>query len=366
MIKSTNKIWQLLLSSVCYIGDKSYGIDLENKKLNATNKPFGKFVILGRQHYSENTKVYPITNKGDLTKIINLEVAGNDKTTLYKISDIFENKRKVVFYQLNKGLALGEPLLIIPETILLGYKCSLNQGMSYFLPNLQQQVFLANSSGTNVSSLAGGNILSFELFCLSHGVRVSKEVELNRDLFVSTIISGVKHLSLRILAGFRYRKNTKPAINQASIEKWGGILTVAFTVYLIVATNVTHFLVENKREELTQIRKEANVVLNQRNDINKIIADYEMLEQSLSVSDNGVGLWKIIRPLYDNGAKFKAIEMTDEEYRIQFESDSAVNNLKLLLNNSNVKGAEFASSVRKTRTGESAVITFMIHSPRGT
>lgn len=365
MIKSTNKIWQLLLSSICYVGDKPYCIDIENKQLKATDKPFGKFVILGRQHYSENTKTYPITNKHDLKKIIHLEVASKDGITLYKISNVFENKRKVVFYQLNKKTALGNPLLIIPETILMGYKCSPNQGISYFLPNVQQQVFLANSSGTHVSSLAGGNIIDFERFCLSHGVRVVYEVELSNDSFVNRLFIGLKGLSPNILAGFRYKGNRPSTINRASIGKWGGILSIAFTVYLIAATNITNYLVENKRQELVDIRNEANIILNQRNDINKIIVDYETLKHALSVSDDGVGLWKIIHPLYKNGAKFKVIQMTGEEYRIQFESDSAISNLELLLNNSNVKGAEFASSVRKTRKGESAVITFMINSSKG-
>jgi len=364
MIKNMNKVWQLLLSKICYIGDKPYCIDIENKQLIEADKPFGIFVILGRQHYSETTKVYPIVIKRDLKKIIDLEIMNNSHVTFYKISDVFENKRKVVFYQLNKKVIVGNPLLIIPETILIGCKCKLNEGLSYFLPNSEQQVFIANNNGTVVSAMAGGNIVNFERFCLSHGVRVNNELELTNDTFVTSIVSGIKHLQPNALMDFRYQTKTTSILNKVSLEKWGGILAIAFTVYLTVATNVTSYLVDDKRQELVEIRKQSNVVLKQRNDINKILADYQVLKNALSVSDDGIGLWTVLSPLYEHGAKFKVIEITEEQYRIQFESSSAVNNLQLLLNNKNVKDAEFSSSVRKSATGETATITFMIHSLR--
>ena len=52
MTKITQKIWRTLLSTVCYVGNDFYRIDLINDKLEVVASPFGKVLIASPVSFS--------------------------------------------------------------------------------------------------------------------------------------------------------------------------------------------------------------------------------------------------------------------------------------------------------------------------
>ena len=186
--------------------------------------------VLGREHYSERRRQYPILSRRDLDGVLKQELAGG-LPTLAVVSAARDDKREVTFYEFKpEVLAQVAPaLMLVPESLALA--ATLPAGRVATVERAGFRYFLAAGGA---SQPEGGAVTSAELFAMAAGLDASDAVTIPGEKLHDRIVSGLGQIRPETWLQLRM-----PSLGQRLEIDWQPIATIAgvgLVAYLALAS----------------------------------------------------------------------------------------------------------------------------------
>jgi hypothetical protein len=316
--------------------------DLEGDPGNAA----ALVAVLGREHYVERRRKYPIHSRRDLEAVLRQELA-EAPPTLTLIGEPDQEKREVSFFELRPGVLerVGRAFWLVPESAVLagtlprGRVASVERdGYSYFL------------SANGVSQPAGGTVATAELFALAAGLDSGEApLSLGRSDLVARLPQGLR--SLPTDAWLRFRQ---PAAARRAPLEWRRIATVAAVAlasYLAFASGYLLLTRESREARLAELGPEVDSLLAAQREVDLLAARQAGLDGVLEGRADTYQLWRIVGTAWASGARLSAIELEDFELTLRGSAPAATDVLVALDESPGVTGARFSAPVRGGKGG---------------
>ena len=323
------------------------------RALDAREAPASKDVrkwvlVVGRSHYFETVRDYPIANFNDLKKILKNEPwrFPYTGTLLQRIVRISNDVHRVTSWVVKTGVIesfVKKPFLVVPESACLEH---LTQRSTVQLARLGKVLFAAQSPDGVISSL--GNR---DAFFRAAGLPELSDDSSDRDMLtfagadaVDALIQGVteaiRSAPLAFFIGIDYDKLKlyawKPALKTSLLLCLGYFL--ATSIYLLAATGMVGYQLEGKRAKA----ESALLVRDEVAGYRRRLADGE------AVTDNIYPMWvawDLMIDLRATGAELRAVNSQPPEVTFYITAERATEVLAWFGEDPRVSAAEFAVAV---------------------
>lgn len=320
--------------------------DLRRDLLGDPSEAHGLVAVLGREHYIERRRRYPIHSRRDLEAVLSQELA-EAPPTLTLIGEPDQDKREVAFFELRPGVLekVGRALWLVPESAVLArtlprgrVACIERDGYRYFL----------SAGGT--SQPAGGTVATAELFALAAGLDSGEAaLSLERADLVARLSQGLR--SLPADAWLRFRL---PSAGRRAPFEWrrvASVAGVALASYLALASGYLMLTRESREARLEELGPEVDSLLTAQREVDLLAARRAGLGEVLASRADTYGLWRIVGLAWANGARLSAIELEDFELTLRGSAPAATDVLAALDQSPGVEGARFSAPVRGGKGG---------------
>jgi len=327
-----------------------------------------RWLILGREHYFETSKEYPIANKRDLKRALHFDdnKAPFSGVTLQHIERVNEQSHRVTFWVINpnvlKQIACS-PWLILPESYLLA-KAMHKQVNLATIKCISKTLYISQTGQGICSGVQSQQTPNVESFAFSTGSPLSVNTEqyftATADNFVGLLIKGLKSLELTMLQGFLVQLND----TNWKTYPWkqaGIIAATVFSAYLMATSAWLVF----KQESLDYKISAQKEVINQALSLQKKYQQELQWQQTLSKPLEGTFpywyTWPTTLEVIAVGSKITAVHYKNNKIIIHGETNKGVKAtdvLAKLSDNANVVSPSFSQPVRKRRDKESFAISF--------
>jgi len=325
-------------------------------------------VIIGRKHYFEAVKDYPVGSRRDLKRILKNEpwrypFAG---TLLLRLERLSPQSHRVTSWVVKQSVVdrlTPHPWFLVPESVCVGTP---ERGAAISLERLGSQLFVSRSPNGLVS-IEGDEGL-FRQYLSSNGLGKSVEnVEiecLSQTVSLDKLIIGaakaVRNAPLDFYTGPMIADlESVPVKRSFNLAAFALLIYLGLsTIYIVVSGVVVDRsiqAVEATAEDVMQIRE--TIVSNRRS----LTALKEVVARSEPIS---VG-WDLYLDLKAMGVSFTAIKTTsiDMEFFCYFHDATTV--LRYLNDDPRVLEASFSSGVRQDRDMEVFSVRVKLAAPNG-
>lgn len=305
-------------------------------------------VVLGREHYTERRRSYPIHSRRDLEAVLAQDLA-HAPDTLTLIGDPEQDKREVSFFELRPNVLekVGSALWLLPESALLartlpaGRVASIERdGYRYFL------------SASGASQPAGGMVATPELFALAIGLAAGQgegALQLDREAAAGRLPRGMR--ALPTSAWLRLRRPSR--VRQPQVE-WRAVAMAAgagLAAYLALASGYLLWTREAREAELESLGAEVESLLAAQRQVDRLAAQRAGLDKVWRDRADTYEIWRIAGLAWGKGAQLTAIELKDFELTLRGKASVATDVLALIDQSPGVKDAKFSAPVRSGRDG---------------
>jgi hypothetical protein len=321
--------------------------DRQNKRLRyGQGKPEAvDCLIVGKEHYSEENRTFPLQSRKELNKILKLESDNSDGIMAYHIGDYIDGQRIVICWQISSEVVtkLGlTPIFVIPESALLLWDKP-NQLFSVSRNN--RTFWFINRQGQYLSAEKKGLISSSIMFLASAGLSDNTDnVEVDESDYLARLSGAFLPVLLSNLGGFKTSLRKLESIDWVSHLKYSGVATVLlFGSYLALTTLYLNMRLDSA--------KEAQVTYaDQTKDIFRLKAQLGVVEErsgQINTVKNAVSapnvLWRFIVPLAKRGIKFSRVSMApDGTFTVAGEADKATDVLEYIKSDPMVVEPQFS------------------------
>ena len=310
-------------------------------------------VVLGREHYLERRRRYPIHSQRDLDAVLKQELA-HAAPTLTIVGEPEQDKREVAFYELRPGVLekVGRAVWLVPESAILSR--TLPKGRVASVDRDAFRYFLAS---TGASQPAGGTVASAELFAMATGLDgVERPIMLDREQAAERIAAGLRTLSPRVWLRLR-----RPAASAQAKVNWRAVATAAgigLVAYLALASGYLLFTTHSREAKLATLGPEVESLLDAQREVDALAAQREGVQKVLAGRADTYELWRIVGIAWSKGASLNAVELRDFELTLRGSAASATEVLAALDAAPGVDGARFSAPVRgaKRKTTRNATV----------
>jgi hypothetical protein len=302
--------------------------------------------VLGREHYIERRRRYPIHSKRDLEAVLRQELAQAPPTQTL-IGEPDQEKREVTFFELRPGVLerVGRAIWLVPESAALA--STLPRGRVASIERDGYRYFL---SAAGASQPAGGTVATAELFALAAGLDSGEEpLSLERADLVARLPEGLR--SLPADAWLRLRQ---PSAGRRAPLEWRRVATVAglaLAAYLALASGYLMLTRESREARLEELGPEVDSLLTAQREVDLLAARRAGLGEVLASRADTYGLWRIVGLAWANGARLSAIELEDFELTLRGSAPAATDVLAALDQSPGVEAARFSAPVRSGKGG---------------
>lgn len=315
-----------------------------------------RVALIGKQHYKEHKKAYPIQSKRELKQILLLEYPKSESAVcFFSIGDFKDGMRSVIVWQMQFNIHEALDLstgVVIPEGALIN---SVSEDKSLLTLAFDEQDiehwFYRDQKGQPFSGAKRGLIQNAERFLASVGIaetvastRLSWEQYqeyLQQHLPNFLALQSSDFFYVHASAMPDYSSLAKPFSIIAGIIL-GGYLAVS-SAYLVVRNSMAEEVAQQLSQEARQVfqlRDKAKAKLAQLDDL-------ALLTEGVSASSL---IWLEIGALMKDGVEIQAISfLPDGRYIIRGNGDSATSVLSLFSANSKYQGAKFYSATQRRK-----------------
>jgi hypothetical protein len=354
------------LYSLKHTDDESF----ELKTISANENPNLYWLILGREHYFETSKDYPIANKRDLKKALKFEDNSSpfQGETLRYIERINESSHRVTFWVIDPDVFIHlsfRPWLVIPESHVIanGLKGRFTLAT---VDCIDKSLFIAETGLGVFSGVKSQRINTVEHFALSTGSPLNHDnlarLHFKPTQFCALLHQGMQALTLEHLSGFILAK--KRTDWQSYPWKQAGVIVVAtFSLYMVLTSL---WLVYNEYQLEQQLTEQAfdvdRAFLLQKQYKNQKRLQ-NILTEPLKTQIPYWNIWPIILESIDSGASITAIHYKNEKIIMHGSTKQtikATDILAKLSDNKNIKSPSFSKPVRNYRGREQFAISFTL------
>jgi len=351
---------KLLLNITGYFNNEVHEIDPQKagdaafSLKNKSDKFSPVIMIVARQYYQEINRSYPLDNKSEVRKLINLEF--ECQRFLSKIIKSENGKTSVNIWMINAEVP--HALFLIPESYLYSSLIAID---TVFQINSSPKQFITTRNGVLHSQIANGLISTTSDFTTSIGAPSTlKEVNIKNSGVAELFINAFNTISLDSILTFFVAPKieiTKNALSTAIIP--------AFCVgmFYLLASSVFVYAKKAYLEEGIQTqRSDVNKVLDVNDSVEQKLAQYRAITKFLASKPNTETLWFVMPDVFDN-ATITQFEFSQGRFVLYGEAERATTLLSTLNANKYVNEAHFDNPVRTNRGKEIFVVSFTIIIP---
>ena len=302
--------------------------------------------VLGREHYIERRRRYPIHSRRDLEAVLRQELA-EAPPTLTLIGEPDQEKREVSFFELRPGVLerVGRAIWLVPESTALAG--TLPRGR---VASIERDGYRYFVSANGASQPAGGTVATAELFALAAGLDSGEApLSLGRADLVSRLPQGLR--SLPADAWLRFRQ---PSAGRRRPLEWRRIATVAAVAlasYLAFASGDLVLTRESREARLEELGPEVDSLLDAQRELDLLAERQAGLDEMLEGRAETYRLWRVVGTAWASGARLSAIELEDFELTLRGSAPAATDVLAALDQSPGVAGARFSAPVRSGKGG---------------
>jgi hypothetical protein len=318
--------------------------------------------VLGREHYSERRRQYPILSRRDLDSVLKQELAGG-LPTLAVVSAASDDKREVTFYEFKPEVVsqAAPAFMLVPESLALA--ATLPAGRVATVERAGFRYFLASGG---VSQPEGGAVTSADLFAMAAGLDATDAVTIPGERLHDRIVSGLARLKPETWLQLRM-----PSLGQRLEIDWQPIATMAgvgLVAYLALASGYLAVTREAREKELAGLGGEVEKLLVAQRDVDRMLSEQAGLAAVMADRRNTYRLWQVVAVAWSKGAQIKSVELRDTTLTIRGDAAVATDVLAAIDAIPGFADAKFSAPVRSGRSGRedfSLVVTMQPEANRG-
>ena len=298
--------------------------------------------VLGREHYDERRRTYPVAGWRDLRRVLRQE-PGLDRGTICVIGPLVEDHREVVFYEPRPGAldGTGRALWVLPESLLL----------ARLLPddavaNVERAGFRYFLAPDGRSQPVAGAIVSPELFLLAVGMdSATRILDWGGASRAVDPLRALSRVPLRAwIAGFR---GPEVAAAQIPWRALGTLVAAALVVHLGIASAYLSFTTRAREHELGGLGGEVAALLKQQRQVERMSAEKAAIGTLLRERHPAHEPWRIAAVAWGHGAQIARLNFVDGVLTVTGTAPAATDVLAALAATPGVSEAKFVAPVRR-------------------
>lgn len=299
--------------------------------------------VIGREHYSESTKAYPIRSWLDAFRVARNECQ-NDGMTLVHVGDWVEPSRTVTFFKIESDLDLSteKSLLLLPEGLLAARSLSADEiaeiereGLRYFV------------SARGNSQISGGLISSADSYALAVGLPDS----VNR-----LKIEGpdLQDRIRRFL--WRLRRNDWPGflhplfggVARAKGVILGKSLAIIIALHVVIVSGYLLATSLWRERQIESLGPQVNTLLSAQRDVSRLGDEVAELNAMLSMPKRTHDIWRVASIVWKNGGTLTDLGLLDGKVTIRGTASVATDVLGALTKEVGMINPRFVAPVRQS------------------
>jgi hypothetical protein len=310
--------------------------------------------VVGREHYTERKKSYPIRGWLDAYRVARNERTGT--ATLVHVGPWIEPNRVVTFFDLdpNFDLETERSLLLVPESLLIAR--SLAPGSVAEVERGGVRYFVSSDA---VSQIAGGLIRTVEHFVMAVGLGSQAEVvSVDRAALMATAAPQLRQLAVGDWPGLLHPLVPGTARRRGvRVAAGGGII---FLVYLSVVSAYLLSMISWRSQELEALGPQVDSLLVAQREVATAATQVSEMDKLLSDRISTYRLWSGVAIVWQKGGNISGVDMVDGEVTIRGGAPSATDVLSALSGEQRFADARFVAPVRQVGDLQEFSITLRI------
>ncbi len=290
-------------------------------------------LIIGKEHYSEENRNFPLQSRKELNKILKLEADNADGVMLYSIGSYIEGQRSVISWRIKSPLFTElalTPIFVVPESALL--LCD-KPGQLFSASRNNKTFWFIDNQGQFLCAQKKGLLSSSTMFLASAGLSDQTAcAELDDNEYLALLSESLLGVLLTNLGGFKTNLRKLESIDWLSHLKYSGTAVVLlFTGYVGLTSLYLNMRLDSAKEEQA-------VYATKTQDVFQLKAQLSLVEQKdkqITDVNNAVSapnvIWRFIVPLAKRGIKFTRVGMSpDGSFTVVGEADKATDVLEFI------------------------------------
>jgi hypothetical protein len=316
-------------------------------------------VILGREHYSERSKIYPALRRRDLQKVLDGELA-NGPPTLALPGPIDGDRREVRFYQLDRDVVDSLPrcLFIVPESVVLGMNL-----LAASWADIQRQGYRYFQFAGGPSQPAGGALESRELVAMAAGIDSDSEPEEwhGSDRLLSRLRQALPRLSALSWWSCRNRLSRGFGITGVAWKPIGLTAALMLFAYLVMSSIYLQVLLSQRNAALTDLGPEIQEGLLADDDARDFAVRRDALIEFWSGQTDTQRVWEGVALALQNQSRVNGLNLRAGRTSLRGEAVDASEVLEKLAATPGFVDVAFDAPVRTASNGrQSFVLSFVV------
>lgn len=319
-----------------------------------SDKLFPVILVVARQFYQEVNRSYPLDNKREVKRLIELEFEG--QRVLSRIIKSENGKTSANIWIIKDEVP--KALVLIPESYL--YSTILDSESILQIKSSPKQ-FITIQNDVLHSQIANGLIANTSDFTTSIGApSTHKVVDVDNTGIVGLFINAFNTIPLNFILTFF----VAPKIEITKIVVSRAIFP-AFCIGLLYVLASSVFVYGKKAylEDVIQTQRgNVNKILSINDSVDQKFAEYKAITRFLESKINTERLWFVMPDIFDNAA-ITRLEFSLGRFVVYGEAERATSLLSILNANKHVNEAQFDNPVRTNRGKEVFVVSFTLLIP---
>jgi hypothetical protein len=341
----TDKISALMLRRVGFWRDGPYSITrIDGFVPDGLSSASKWFLVVGREHYFESVKDYPVGNRNDLNNILknerwNFPFEGRAFTRIVRLDD---QSHRVTFWVIKKSVLdglVGWPIFVIPETACIE---EILDAKIAVVERLGQVVYVALTPDGLVSSLGQQSLFEQRIATSVSTSNPSSErsLKLTDGDTAEAILAGLwsifKASPMRFFRGFDLK----------AIRSYPWLIAAKFSIALVIAylTITSAYLISaswwiDHQLQSQKVLAESSLVIRKEIE-NKRGLMGEAFQVFSEVQPLWIS-WDILMDLQDRGVDVRAVNSISGAVTFYLTAPRAIDELEWLSQDARVASAEF-------------------------
>lgn len=304
---------------------------------------FGLVAVIGREHYRERRKRYPVASRAELARVITMELGGQS-SVFWRIGPLVDNAREVQFFELSSALDATPPRAFfwLPESLVLSLAlgptdiATIRRGeFSYFLAH------------NGVNQVRGGAIVSPLFFRMASGSPLEgcdhELVEADAIPFIETGL-----LRLRIEDWWSFRGiEWRVAVR----ESWRPVVALMATATVLYLGAVSAYFAGTmawREFQLERLGAEVTPLLQAQREIDLLVAERGSMQSVFQTRVPAWPMWEVASTVWSAGGAITSLSFDDGAVIVNGSAPSAVKVLEAVASSKGISAAKFESGVRQS------------------
>lgn len=312
--KLSQQLAKLALKRTRVLSDRLWSIENNNGTVTLREDTQADktvdIVILGKEHYSEQNRSFPIQSKRELNKILALEAQNAEGIMLYSIGDYVDGQRNVLCWQIAEQVMQAHqlrPLMIVPESALILHG---SDDHLYSVSRNSRRFWFVRRGAEYLSAESKGLINNDAMFLTSAGLGYdTAKTELEAD-YAGTLCDNLLPVVLRHFTGLQARIRRFDSIDWTPHIKYSGTAAVLLAVgYFSLTSFYLQMRLESAQQMQSELSGQTKEVFELQSQLAQVQQKAAQLNQVTSQDDAPNVIWRFLVPLLQKGVTIKQVNI---------------------------------------------------------